>query len=76
MGDEVLSPFPFLSSMAQRSLTCASFNINVMRMRVISKRILGIQNILIHQKSSHLVNSLLLAYATSVEVWDNIASLQ
>ena len=76
MGDEVLSPSPFLSSMTQRSLACASSHINVMRMRMISKKILGIQDILIHQESSHLVNSLLPAYATSVEVWDNMASLQ
>ena len=34
------------------------------------KENLGIQNILIHQK---IVNSLLLAYATNVEVWDNIS---
>ena len=40
------------------------------------KENLGIQDILIHQKSSNLVNSLLLAYATSVNVWDNMASLQ
>ena len=40
------------------------------------KENLDIQDILIHQKSSHLVNSRLLAYATSVELWDNMASLQ
>ena len=39
------------------------------------KENLGIQNILIHQKSSNLANSLLLTFATSVEVWDNMASL-
>ena len=40
------------------------------------KENLGIHDILIDQKSLNLVNSLLLAYATSVEVWDNMASLQ
>ena len=38
MGDEVLSP-PFLSSMAQRSLSCASCHINVLRPKIISKKI-------------------------------------
>ena len=36
----------------------------------------GIQDSLIHQKASNLVNSLLLTYATSVNLWDNMASLQ
>ena len=54
----------FLSSMTQRSLTCASSRITVMRLRVnYFKENLGIHDILIHQKSSNLVNSLLLAYA-------------
>ena len=39
MGDEVLSPPPFLSSVAQRSLTCASSHITVMCLRVISKKL-------------------------------------
>ena len=77
MGDEALPhPTPFLSCMTQRSLTCASSHINVMRPRVISKENLSIQDISIHQKASNLVNSLLPAYATSVNVWDNMASLQ
>ena len=62
--------------MAQRSLTCASSHINVMRPKVIFKENIGIQDIFIHQKASNLVNSLLLTYATSVEVWNNMASLQ
>ena len=37
----------------------------------------GIQDILIHEKTSNLVNTRLLTlYATSVNVWDNMASLQ
>ena len=32
------------------------------------------QDILIHQKTSNLVNSLLLTYATSVNVWDSMVS--
>ena len=37
---------------------------------------LGVQDILIQQNPSNSVNSLLPAYATSVNVWDNMASLQ
>ena len=40
------------------------------------KENLGVQDILIQQNASNLVNSLLPAYATSVNVWDNMASLQ
>ena len=72
MGDEVLSPsLSFLSSMAQRAL----YQINAMRHKVISKKIWLSRDSLIHQKASNVVNSLLLTYAASVNVWDNIASL-
>ena len=64
MGDQVLPPSPFLSSMAKCSLTCALSHINVIRPKVIFKESLGIQDILIHRKTSNLVNSLLPAYAT------------
>ena len=33
---------------------------------------LGIQDILMHQKASNFINSLLFAYVTSVHVWDNM----
>ena len=72
MGDKVLfPPPPFLTSMAQLSLThqCNASQNNF-------KENLGIQDILIHQNASNLVISLLLAYATSVNVWDNMVSLQ
>ena len=76
MGDEVLYPPPlFLLSEAQRSLACAiSHHCDVSKSDF--KENLGIQDILIHQKSSNLVNSPLFAYATSVGVWDKMASLQ
>ena len=32
----------------------------------------GIQNILIHQQASYLVTSLLLTYASSLNVWGNV----
>ena len=57
----ITSPLSFLSSIAQRSLTCASSHITVMRLRVIFKENLNIQNILIHQKSlNSVVNSFFL----------------
>ena len=65
-----LSLSPFLSSMNLRSLTCAFSHINVL------KENSGIQDNLNQQKASNLVNSLILTYATSVNVWDNMASLQ
>ena len=60
----------FLSSMAQRSPTCALSHINVMRPKCIFIENLDIQDILTHRKPSHLVNSLLLTYAISVNVWE------
>ena len=68
-------PF-FLSSMAQRSLICASFQINVMhRSESNFEENLGIKDILIHQKTSHLKKIFLFTYATSVNVWDNITMM-
>ena len=75
MGDEVLSPpFSFVYCPAFTYLCIISHHCNASESNF--KENLGIQNILIHQKSSNLANSLILTYATSVEVWDNMASLQ
>ena len=74
MGKVLPPPFSFVYGPAFTYLCIISHHCNAPESNF--KENLGIQDILIHQKSSNLVNSLLLAYATSVEVWDNMASLQ
>ena len=59
-------PPPSLSCMAQRSLTCASSHINVMRLKIIPKKF---QDILIHQIASNFSPS----YVSNK---DTMASLQ
>ena len=73
MGDEVLSPL-FFHLWPSVHLCIISHHYNASESYF--KEILRIRDILIHHKSLNLVNSLLLAYAPSVEVWDNMASLQ
>ena len=76
MGDEVLPPplFSFIYGPAFTYLCIISHHCDASESNF--KENLGMQDILIHQKSSNLVNSLLLVDARSVEVWDNMASLQ
>ena len=65
-----------LFSFGQRSLTCASSHINVMHLKVISKKIWVSRIFWLTKKGSNLVNSLLITYGTSVNMWDIMASLQ
>ena len=78
MGDGVLfTPpplFSFVYGPAFTYLCTISHHCNASESNF--KENLGIQDILIYQKSSNLVNSPLLVYATRVEVWDNMAWLQ
>ena len=77
MGDQVLyppPPFSFVYGPGFTYLFIISHPCNASESNF--KENLGIQDILIHQKSSNLVNSPLFQYATSFEVWDNMASLQ
>ena len=77
MGDQVLYPPPLffrLDDPAFTYLCIISHHCNASESYF--KENLGIHDILIHQKSPNLVNSLLLAYARSFGVWDNMASLQ
>ena len=68
------SPFSFAYGLVFTYLCIISNQCNAPERNF--KENLGIKDILIHQKSSNLVNSLLIAYATSVEVWANMAPLQ
>ena len=72
MGDEVLYP-PFSFVYDPAFTYCASSHCNVSESNF--KENLGIQNFLIHQKASNIINPFYI-YATSVNVWDNKASLQ
>ena len=76
MGDDVLYPPPpsFVYGPAFTYLCIISQQCNASKSNF--KKNSGIQDILIHQKASILLNLLLLTYATSVEVWDNLTSLQ
>ena len=74
MGDKLLypPPFSFVCGPAFTYLCIISHHFNTSESYFNEN--LSIQDILIHQKSSNLVNSPLFAYATRVEVWDNMAS--
>ena len=76
MGDEMFYPpslFSFVYGPVFTYLCFFSHQYNASESNF--KENLGIQDILIHQKASNLVHSLL-TYATRVNVWDNMATLQ
>lgn len=67
------TPFSFVNGPAFTYLWIISHQFNVSESNF--KENICIQNILINQKASKLVNSLLLSCAINVKVWDNMASL-
>ena len=76
MGDEMFYPpslFSFVYGPAFTYLCFSSHQCNASESNF--KENLGIQDILIQQKASNLVNWIL-TYATRVNLWDNMASLQ
>ena len=76
MGDEVLPPpfFSFVYGPVFTYLCIISHQCNAFKSNF--EENFGVRDILIQQNASNLGNSVLPAYATSVNVWDNMASLQ